>query len=71
MKIKTLSLSLSDLFNYFKNLFQAERIMEALELYREESKKLEAHKAACEVAGKEVWKIIHSNRAWECKVMQW
>ncbi|XP_053353298.1 WD repeat-containing protein 3 [Clarias gariepinus] len=32
----------------------AERIMEALELYREESKKLEAHKAACEVAGKEL-----------------
>ncbi|KAI5106988.1 WD repeat-containing protein 3 [Silurus meridionalis] len=32
----------------------AERIMEALELYREESKKLEEHKAACDVAGKEL-----------------
>ncbi|TSV41637.1 WD repeat-containing protein 3 [Bagarius yarrelli] len=32
----------------------AERIMEALELYREESKKLEEHKAACKMAGKEL-----------------
>uniref|UniRef100_A0A8B9H432 WD repeat domain 3 n=1 Tax=Astyanax mexicanus TaxID=7994 RepID=A0A8B9H432_ASTMX len=32
----------------------AERIMEALELYREESKKLEEHKAACEAAGKQL-----------------
>ncbi|XP_051566681.1 WD repeat-containing protein 3-like [Myxocyprinus asiaticus] len=32
----------------------AERIMEALELYREESKKLEEHRAACEAAGKEL-----------------
>ncbi|XP_030642134.1 WD repeat-containing protein 3 [Chanos chanos] len=30
----------------------AERIMEAVELYREESKKLEEHRAACEAAGK-------------------
>lgn len=29
--------------------------MEAIELYREESKKLEEHRAACEAAGKEVW----------------
>uniref|UniRef100_A0A8B9H725 WD repeat domain 3 n=1 Tax=Astyanax mexicanus TaxID=7994 RepID=A0A8B9H725_ASTMX len=36
----------------------AERIMEALELYREESKKLEEHKAACEAAGKQVWNIF-------------
>lgn len=33
---------------------QAERIMEALELYREESRKLEEHKYACENAGKQV-----------------
>ncbi|XP_035378953.1 WD repeat-containing protein 3 isoform X2 [Electrophorus electricus] len=32
----------------------AERIMEALELYREESRKLQEHKAACEEAGKEL-----------------
>ncbi|RXM27934.1 WD repeat-containing protein 3 [Acipenser ruthenus] len=32
----------------------AERIMEALELYREESKKLEEHKTACEIAGKQL-----------------
>ncbi|XP_066542654.1 WD repeat-containing protein 3 [Hoplias malabaricus] len=32
----------------------AERIMEALELYREESKKLEEHRSACEAAGKEL-----------------
>ncbi|KAJ8350925.1 hypothetical protein SKAU_G00260550 [Synaphobranchus kaupii] len=32
----------------------AERIMEALELYREESKKLEDHRTACEVAGKQL-----------------
>lgn len=31
--------------------------MEALELYREESKKLEEHKTACEAAGKEVRNI--------------
>lgn len=29
--------------------------MEAVELYREESKKLEEHRDACEAAGKEVW----------------
>lgn len=33
---------------------QAERIMEALELYREESRKMEEHKYAYENAGKEV-----------------
>ncbi|XP_056321145.1 WD repeat-containing protein 3 [Danio aesculapii] len=32
----------------------AERIMEAIELYREESKNLEEHKAACEAAGKKL-----------------
>ncbi|XP_034042043.1 WD repeat-containing protein 3 [Thalassophryne amazonica] len=32
----------------------AERIMEALELYREETKKMEEHKYACEKAGKEL-----------------
>ncbi|KAF7649870.1 hypothetical protein LDENG_00134890, partial [Lucifuga dentata] len=32
----------------------AERIMEALELYREENRKLEEHKYACESAGKEL-----------------
>ncbi|XDV30660.1 hypothetical protein PO909_033525 [Leuciscus waleckii] len=32
----------------------AERIMEAVELYREESKKLEEHRDACEAAGKEL-----------------
>lgn len=34
--------------------FQAERIMEALELYKEENRKMEEHKYACEHAGKEV-----------------
>ncbi len=29
--------------------------MEAVELYREESEKLEEHSAACKAAGKEVW----------------
>lgn len=33
---------------------QAERIMEALELYREETRKMEEHKYACENAGKQV-----------------
>lgn len=33
---------------------QAERIMEALELYKEENRKLEEHKYACQSAGKEV-----------------
>ncbi|TRY59103.1 hypothetical protein DNTS_013231 [Danionella cerebrum] len=32
----------------------AERIMEAIELYREESKKLEDHREVCEAAGKEL-----------------
>ncbi|TMS06501.1 WD repeat-containing protein 3 [Larimichthys crocea] len=32
----------------------AERIMEALELYREETRKMEEHKYACEHAGKEL-----------------
>ncbi|XP_076850458.1 WD repeat-containing protein 3 [Brachyhypopomus gauderio] len=32
----------------------AERIMEAIELYREETKKLQEHKAACEEAGREL-----------------
>ncbi|XP_073702084.1 WD repeat-containing protein 3 [Garra rufa] len=32
----------------------AERIMEAIELYREETEKLEEHKAACKAAGKEL-----------------
>uniref|UniRef100_A0A672SJ83 WD repeat-containing protein 3-like n=1 Tax=Sinocyclocheilus grahami TaxID=75366 RepID=A0A672SJ83_SINGR len=32
----------------------AERIMEAVELYREESEKLEEHSAACKAAGKEL-----------------
>lgn len=43
--------------------------MEALELYREESKKLEEHSAACKAAGKEVWNIIHFFLFWECDVM--
>lgn len=43
--------------------------MEALELYREESKKLEQHKAACEAAGKQVFNIFHATWAWECDVM--
>lgn len=34
--------------------------MEALELYREESKKLEEHKAACNAAGKEVCNVFFS-----------
>uniref|UniRef100_A0A8C6XR46 WD repeat-containing protein 3 n=1 Tax=Naja naja TaxID=35670 RepID=A0A8C6XR46_NAJNA len=34
----------------------AERIMEAIELYREETMKLEEHKAICKAAGKEVRK---------------
>lgn len=33
---------------------QAERIMEALELYREETRKLEEHKYMCQSAEKEV-----------------
>lgn len=32
----------------------AERIMEAIELYREESKKLEEHRAACDAEGKQL-----------------
>ncbi|XP_067849056.1 WD repeat-containing protein 3 [Heptranchias perlo] len=32
----------------------AERIMEAIELYREETKKLEEHREACKLAGKEL-----------------
>lgn len=35
-------------------VLQAERIMEAIELYREESKRLEEHREACEAAGKKV-----------------
>uniref|UniRef100_A0A8C1YMG2 WD repeat domain 3 n=1 Tax=Cyprinus carpio TaxID=7962 RepID=A0A8C1YMG2_CYPCA len=39
----------------------AERIMEAVELYREESEKLEEHSAACKAAGKEpkAFKLIY------------
>lgn len=33
---------------------QAERIMEAIELYREETAKLKEHEAICKAAGKEV-----------------
>lgn len=33
---------------------QAERIMEAIELYREETAKLKEHNAICKAAGKEV-----------------
>lgn len=33
---------------------QAERIMEALELLKEETRKMEEHKYACEAAGKQV-----------------
>jgi len=33
---------------------QAERVMEAIELYREEMTKLTEHKAICKAAGKEV-----------------
>lgn len=33
---------------------QAERIMEALELHKEENRKMEEHKYACQTAGKEV-----------------
>lgn len=33
---------------------QAEQIMEAIELYREEMAKLKEHKAICKAAGKEV-----------------
>ncbi|XP_041858457.1 WD repeat-containing protein 3 [Melanotaenia boesemani] len=32
----------------------AERVMEALEIYKEEARKMEEHKYACEMAGKEV-----------------
>lgn len=39
---------------------QAERIMEALELYREEGRKMEEHRYACENAGKEVQTLIRS-----------
>lgn len=34
--------------------FQAERLMEALELYKEESAKLKAHAAECKSTGKDV-----------------
>ena len=33
---------------------QAERIMEALELYREENRKMEEYKLACQTVGNEV-----------------
>lgn len=33
---------------------QAERIMEALELFKEETQKMDDHKYLCEVAGKQV-----------------
>lgn len=33
---------------------QAERIMEALELFKEENRKMEEHKYVCEAAGKQV-----------------
>lgn len=33
---------------------QAERIMEAVELYREETAKMKEHRAICKAAGKEV-----------------
>uniref|UniRef100_A0A4W4F556 WD repeat-containing protein 3 n=1 Tax=Electrophorus electricus TaxID=8005 RepID=A0A4W4F556_ELEEL len=50
----------------------AERIMEALELYREESRKLQEHKAACEEAGKEpsryVLDVIRKVRSSELEV---
>uniref|UniRef100_A0A672Q5Q2 WD repeat-containing protein 3-like n=1 Tax=Sinocyclocheilus grahami TaxID=75366 RepID=A0A672Q5Q2_SINGR len=38
----------------------AEQIMEAIELYREESEKLEEHRAACKAAGKEDWSLKSS-----------
>lgn len=43
--------------------------MEALELYREESKKLEEHKVACAAAGKEVWTVFCPHRVWGCDVI--
>lgn len=33
---------------------QAERVMEALELYRSESRKMEEHQIACQSAGKQL-----------------
>ena len=33
---------------------QAERIMEALELYKDENRKMEEHRYVCQTAGKEV-----------------
>uniref|UniRef100_A0A672Q5A5 WD repeat-containing protein 3-like n=1 Tax=Sinocyclocheilus grahami TaxID=75366 RepID=A0A672Q5A5_SINGR len=39
----------------------AEQIMEAIELYREESEKLEEHRAACKAAGKESSSSTQSN----------
>uniref|UniRef100_A0A8C1CDP8 WD repeat domain 3 n=2 Tax=Cyprinus carpio TaxID=7962 RepID=A0A8C1CDP8_CYPCA len=50
----------------------AERIMEAVELYREESEKLEEHSAACKAAGKEpsryVLEVIKKVRSSELEV---
>lgn len=45
---------------------QAERIMEAIELYREEMAKLMEHKAICKAAGKEVkdWGMSQSQGVW-------
>uniref|UniRef100_A0A3B3QTV1 WD repeat domain 3 n=1 Tax=Paramormyrops kingsleyae TaxID=1676925 RepID=A0A3B3QTV1_9TELE len=40
----------------------AERIMEALELYREETKNLEDHQAACKAAGKQVGHLDRPSR---------
>lgn len=41
-------------FFFFDFFLQAERIMEALELYKGETRKMEEHRYACESAGKEV-----------------
>lgn len=38
---------------------QAERIMEAIELHREETAKLKEHQAICKAAGKEVKRPGH------------
>lgn len=47
---------------------QAEQIMEAIELYREETAKLKEHKAICKAAGKEVkdWGMCQSQGGWVC-----
>lgn len=57
MRVKNQKPSLLIFFLFVRFLFfflQAERIMEALELYKGETRKMEEHRYACESAGKEV-----------------